>query len=639
MTEFEKLISKYTDAEQYYKTVGFYHVAVRIWEMETRRVIDAIVDREGIADGLQNDGDRITNSRKTYFTEDRDKVFYAIPRRYYTQKDGNIEITKVEVIWLSYKYEDDEHHFPTDETETVLPITEGDESRLMELTRQYENARKDYEAVKRTAVINVFNLNGIKTGEFKKKIKALQDLTDGLVEAVTKEDAENLQEVRYKQILDLEGIDDATRNELIREFCTKYYDAEDAKKIPQLACVYANFANCMITEIPDTFIEDQFNIYFGKQDRTAEEEERYLLVKEARDKTQKQAFEIADKWFYEIGGEYVKYEAETPAEDENKALQHLAESEAVIQDYTSPQQQVYTLTKASRGVFDPNLADEITLLENGQLQYTFAVSNVDAKTQRAVILDIADKVKGLTKFDRSVINAVFSVIEAGNTTFTSKQVAIQNTQTEKPSPNTVGAYTKSIEKMQAIVHKIDATEHYEQNGVDLEGMGVKKVEHTGYLLPVEGITITMNNGTKVNGYRLIKNPILLDYAKDVKQIHTVDNEVLNVPVRLDETALLIRDYLIQQIGIIYNTHSKVNNNILISTVLDYAGVDLLKLDRKQKQRHVDKIKLMLSYWNGEHIDGVEPIKNKYIENGYKLNYNGKSLESVTIFPRPKAKKK
>ena len=153
-----------------------------------------------------------------------------------------------------------------------------------------------------------------------------------------------------------------------------------------------------------------------------------------------------------------------------------------------------------------------------------------------------------------------------------------------------------------------------------------------------GIEITMNNGEKVKGYKMIKKPPLLNYAKHTKQLHTVDNEVLNVPVRLDEKTLTMRDYLIRQIGIIYNSHSKVNNNILINTVLSYAGIDLVRLTRVQRQRHVDKIKLMLEYWDGKQI-GERSITNKCIEYGYKLNYNGKTLESITINPRPKKKDK
>lgn len=629
MTEFEKLISKYTDAEQYYKTVGFYHVAVRVWEMETRKVIDEIVEREGYGAGLQSDDyHRTINNGKTYFTEDRSKVFYAFPRRHFSQNNGNLEVTKVEVIWLSYRYEDDERQHPTDENETVIPITVNDENRLMEITRRYENARKDYEAVNRTAVINLFNTGGIKTGDIKKKIKALQDLANNLFEAVTMQDAENLQEIRHKQILALEGIHDDTRNALIREFCTKHYEADDEQKIPMLACVYANFAMSMITEIPDAFIIDQLSVYQGKQDRNADEEELYLLLKEVKDSITDKAFSLGDKWFSEIGGDYVRDEEKKTAEDDDEKLQRLVESETVIQDYTSPKQHIYGLTKVQRGIFDdPELADEITMLENGQLQYAFTVSKADAKTQRAVMLDIADKVKGLTKFDKSVINAVFSIIEAGNTTFTSKQVAIQTTQNKVPNKNTVGAYTKSIDKMRTIIHNVDVTEHYKLNNGDADGLN--KLEVEGYLLPVEAITITMNNGTKVKGYGLIKRPVLLAYAKETKQIHTVSNEVLNVPVNKTENVIIMRDYLIQQIGIIYNAHSKLSNNILISTVLDYAGFDLMDMDRRRKAEQINHIKAMIEYWN----------KIKYIEYGYKFNYKGRTLESITINPRPKNKNK
>ena len=642
MTKFEQLISKYTDVEQYCKTAGFYHVATNASEIETRKLIDAIVEREGYGADLQEHKDY---NRTTYADSDRTLISYAIPRRYYHEKDGNVEVNKVEVVWYTY---DLVNGRPTNETEAVIPITDDEASRLMELTYLARNARNDFEAVKHTAVTNVFKACGITTDywnaddDIKQKLTALRELADGLLEAVTMQDAETLQEIQHDQILALEGIDDDTRNELIRLFCTQYYDTDDESRARQLACVYANYAQNIVTAIPDSYIQDKTVIYQGriKVRDDGVEKERYTLLRNCQDETHKRIFDLADKWFNEVGGDYVKYDKEVPAEDDAETLQHFAESEAVYQDYTSPKQQIYSLTKASRGIFDPiGLADDITQLDNGQLQFTFAVSTADAKTQRAVILEVTDNVKGLTKFDRSVANAVFSIIEAGNTTFTSKQVAIQNTQNEKPSKNVVGAYTKSIEKMRVILHTLDATEHLKQNGVDLEARGIERVVKDDYLLPVEGITITMNNGTEVKGYSLKNKPLLLAYAKDVNQIHTVDNEVLNVPVRLDETTLLIRDYLIQQIGIIYNAKSKVSNNILISTVLDYAGVDLLGLDRTTKKRLTDKIKLMLQYWNGEQIDGEQPIKTKYIENGYDLKFNGKSLEAITIYPRPKQKQK
>ncbi len=644
MTEFEKLISRYTDAEQYLRTAGFFHVATRASEIETRKLIDAIVEREGYGADLQkHKGDDFTHT--AFASDDRKQIAYAIPRRFFHQKDGSIEVKKIEVVWYTYKYADDETEplHTGEETETVIPITGEEESRLLELTHLERNARNDFEAVKRMAINNLFKEKGIEDDGDKslsQKLNAVRDLADGLIEAVTKGDAENLQEIQHKQITQhwqiLSLTDNDTRKRLTRFFCPQHYYTDEKSRAKQLACVYSNYVNNIVTAIPEGYIHDRFSLYHEKKDHSDADLNNFTLVKNCLEDNRKRILELSHTWFYEVGGEYVK--EETAVEDDNKKLQHFADSEAVIQDYTSPQQQIYALTKASRGIFnDIGLAEDITMLDNGQLQFTFAVSKADAKTQRAVIVEIADTVKELTKFDRSVMQAVFSVIEAGNTTFTSKQVAIQNTQNEKPSPNTVGAYTKSIEKMQAIVHRIDATEHHEQNGDNLKEKGIKKVEYTGYLLPVEGMTITMNNGTKVNGYRLIKNPILLEYSKGVKQIHTVDNEVLNVPVRLDETTLLIRDYLIQQIGIIYNARSKVNNNILISTVLDYAGVDLLKLDRTQKKRLTDKIKLMLQYWNGEHIDGEQPIKSRYIEHGYKLNYRGKSLESITINPRPKTK--
>ena len=650
MTQFEKIISKYTDADQYFNTAGFYHVATRASEIETRKLIDNIVEREGYTDGLQEDKYSGGRARTTFLTDDRRKAFHAIPRTFYKQtKDGNIEVDKVEVAWYEYIYDYDTDgnvdRYPVEEKETIIDITADDEARLKELVLLADNARKDFDALKRTAVNNLFNAEGISTAgdatkadDTKEKVQALQEYADALIEAVSKEDAERLQEVQYKQITQhwqiVANTDDETKAELIRFFSTQHYAGykdDEANKARQLACVYSNFVNNYVTTIPETYIEAEIHgryiIVKGKEERTAEEEEQLLLLRGCRSNIREKLLTLSHRWFNEVGGIYVTDEEEKP-EAEEEAIQRFADREAVIQDYTSPTRQIYALSKAGRVIFDdPELADEITALENGQLQFKFAVSKPDAKVERAVILEITDKIYGITKFDKTVMSAVYSIIEAGNTSFTSKQVAIHYTQNSRPSPNTVGAVTKSIEKLSTIKHRLDVTEHYKMMGVDLDEMGVEEVKRGGYLLPVEDIEITMNNGAKVKGYSLIKRPVLLDYAKDTKQIHTVDVEVLDVPVNKTEKVVIMRDYLIQQIGIIYNPHGRINNNILISTVLDYAGHDLLTMDRRRKNEQVGYIKKMIEYWN----------KIKYIEYGYKYNYKGKTLESITIYPRPKKK--
>lgn len=634
MTDYEKLISECADAEQFFKTAGFYHVASRASEIETRKLIDTIVEREGIAGDMQEHKEPGRTSRTTYTSDDGQMLGYAIPRRFYSMKNGRLEIDTVEVCWYSYEYEDDNFRHPTEEHETKIPITGDDERKLKELTYLAYNAQRDFEAVRRTAVINLLKAKGIDDTDkdLKNALTALTDYADELIEAVTKQDVDRLQDVQHDQILALEGIDDDTRKELIRFFCTKYYNADKAAKAKYLACIHSNFANNVLLAIPDGFLLDKWGIYHAKTERTRDSKddteslERLNLVNNVLHTIRNRATELGQKWFYEVGGEYVKHDDEEPGDDAEQ-LQQFADSETVIQDYTSPTQHFFGLTKTQQAVFDESVADEITELPDGRLIFTLAISKTNAKTQRAVMLDIADKVRGLTKFDKSVLNAVFSEIEAGNETFTSKQVAEQNQQTENPTSNTVGAYTKSIDKMRVILHKVDLTDHLKQNGVDIAGH--KKVEIEGYLLPVEAIEITMNNGKRVKGYRLIKRPVLLDYAKDTRQILAVDNKVLDVPVNKTEKILVMRDYLIQQIGVIYNPHSTVSNNILISTVLDYAGFDLVTMDRRRKAEQIKHIKAMIEYWS----------KIKYIEYGYKFNYKGKSLESITINPRPKAKKK
>ena len=80
MTDFEKLISKYTDAEQYFTTAGFYHVASRASEIETRKLIDDIVERAGCGGDMTVRKDPNAFSRATYVSDDTMQIGYAIPR-------------------------------------------------------------------------------------------------------------------------------------------------------------------------------------------------------------------------------------------------------------------------------------------------------------------------------------------------------------------------------------------------------------------------------------------------------------------------------------------------------------------------------------------------------------------------------
>lgn len=613
MTEFEKLISKYTDAEQYLKTAGYFHVAVHAWEAETRKLIDAIVEREGYGEGLEKikAPSAFLSDRTTYADKDRENIAYAIPHRYYSQKDGNIEVDSVDVIWFTYSFEDEEHRHPTDGDETVIPITEDDESRLMELTHLYDNARKDFEAVKRTAVINLFDTNGIKTGEFTRRLETVQDFANGLIEAVTKEDAKHLQEIQHDQITTLEGIGDDTRAELLRLYCPEHVEADDKTKAICTACAYSNFAHNYITAIPESYLSEPYITAYGKTESTEEEEQRRKQIRDAHHSIDEKTADLALKWYYEIGGEYVQDEEETPAEDVKKPTQSEVVIKGSYQDYFIPSIYTQDITKP-RVIFDNKYSlDE---LDGTQLELDILPnSNKDCFVYVSMSIEASDDIKLTAKpttFDKAVLDGINSIYDTGQIVFTAKQVANlvyhgNNLKGSGISPNQIGAVTKSINKLRNIEISIDWTEHARANGLP-DGIRYTRRDH---IIPASVDTLTRGKEV-LEWYTLRDEPPLFTYAKQVKQINSVPIGILDIPTKMDSEKVALRNYLIEQIGIMKNPNNKnFSRNITINKLLAYAGINADTITKQVRSKKIKTVETMLMQFRAENwIKGYEFIK-------------------------------
>ena len=295
-------------------------------------------------------------------------------------------------------------------------------------------------------------------------------------------------------------------------------------------------------------------------------------------------------------------------------------------DFIYPTDYQQNLTKASSTIF--NSKNSIEDLK--QISLDVSPNKKGLTTTYSVNVDLsAPELKGtenITEYDKSVHNMAISIAKANeHGSFTAKQLATallygDNPLNSRPSPQQIGAVTKSIEKQRHIDITIDWTEHIKLNNKGNLPEDVTAYRKKGYMLPVEEHIFTVN-GKELHGYQFIKEPPLYQYATSVGQIGQTPVKMLNVPINLDQSKIVIRDFLLEEIAHIKKRESW-NRTISVDRLLDVAGEDSKTISRKRKSALLQAVEEMLTYWKTE----------GYIK-GYKKNKaktTGSPLQSYTL---------
>lgn len=309
-------------------------------------------------------------------------------------------------------------------------------------------------------------------------------------------------------------------------------------------------------------------------------------------------------------------------------------------DFVYPEEYQQNLTKATYRIFDGSIslsdlkqrAIEITPRKGGLITY-------------AVYVDLsAPELKGtenITEFDKSVHNMAVSI---GRTNshgfFTARELATalihgDNPNNNRVSPQQIGAVTKSIEKQRHIDITIDWTDHIKLNnkGNLPEDAGQYIVKD--YMLPVREFTATIG-GKTLHGYQFLdtkKLTPLYQYAQSVGQLGQHPAKMLNIPINLDQTKIVLRDFLLEEIAHMKNPKSGRNHTISVDRLLKLAGEDSQTINRTKKKRLLEAVEEMLTYWATEEKDQKgNIIKEAYIK-GFtknKATTTGSPLQSFTI---------
>ena len=234
--------------------------------------------------------------------------------------------------------------------------------------------------------------------------------------------------------------------------------------------------------------------------------------------------------------------------------------------------------------------------------------NIDVKksgTRKAIdvlyCLDIEDMddvsiTRKLEPYDKRLYIAVDAICHIGYFTMSYQQLY-----------NAMGyegrAGKADIEKMDASLTKMSSARLFIDNIQEAKAYKYDRFTYDGALLPMERIKGIINGQVAEAAIHVFRVPPLMAFARERKQITTINRRLLGSPLNKTSQNLCLEDYLIYRIARIKNGKSK--NKILFSTIYENAGITTIK----QKQRAPAKIKQLLDHYvTCGFIKGYSPEK-------------------------------
>lgn len=258
----------------------------------------------------------------------------------------------------------------------------------------------------------------------------------------------------------------------------------------------------------------------------------------------------------------------------------------------APESLDYPIDKINSNVWD--LLDDAAKGANGQI--AFATEKRGSKKEATIFYSIdfdalerLDNVKiskQLTPFDKRVYICVYALYIANGSYMSAGQIYRMMGYPGKPNADIIKKIDDSLTKMGAARVYLDNTAEIQTN------KGYTKFKYDAALLPFERVSAYINNGLCESAIHIFREPPLMTFARERKQITTISRKLLESPVNKTEANLRIDDYLIERIARMKSGKGKSARKILYSTLYDKCNITT----RKQRQRAPEKIRKFLDHY-------------------------------------------
>ena len=227
----------------------------------------------------------------------------------------------------------------------------------------------------------------------------------------------------------------------------------------------------------------------------------------------------------------------------------------------------------------------------GQIKFNMLPKKPELKAYVTYSINFKDLESGvkitkrLTPFDKRVYIAMSALYNAGNEIITLSQIYYAMGNTGRPGQRDLTKINDAVTKMRRAEISLDSSD--EANEIK----NYTKFVYDGDLLPMERVTAIINGKITDGAIKLFREPPLMSFAKDRKQVTTIDIKLLQSPISKTDANLLIDDYLIERI---YKEKRTKKNSctILLDTLYNYAKITT----PKQRERAPEKIEKYLKYY-------------------------------------------
>ncbi len=246
---------------------------------------------------------------------------------------------------------------------------------------------------------------------------------------------------------------------------------------------------------------------------------------------------------------------------------------------------------------------------DGQLTLNFDVSGQGSEKPVNILYSLdfnnlknISITRKLEPYDKRVYLAISALFNEGYNVINVKQIYKAMGYTGNASATDIKRINDAITKMNGAHLIID--NKYEAKNYK----GFDHFKYDGVLLPIERMQAYINGQLADAAIHIFREPPMVSFAKQRKQITTINIKLLDSPLSKTNANIELEDYLIEEIARIKK--GKRNSKMLFSTIYEVIHITT----KKQKQRAPEKINKLLAHYK---ICG-------YIKN-YKMD-----KDSVTI---------
>lgn len=238
--------------------------------------------------------------------------------------------------------------------------------------------------------------------------------------------------------------------------------------------------------------------------------------------------------------------------------------------------------------------------KNTDGQIAFAMEKTGSRKQVNVIYainfdNLGDNVKitkRLEPYDKLVYLAISALYNSGQTIVSLQMIYHAMGYTKNPAKSDLDKINQSITKMMGASIFLDNIE---------ETTAAYRYQHFKYnasLLPAERWTGFINGGRTETAIHLFREPPMMTWARERKQITTVGLQLLQAPLSKTNRNLILQDYLIERISHAKNKPGQ--RKILYSTIYEKLGImPTGEKDRKARERTQASVTDLLKHYKAK----------------------------------------